>query len=245
MLAAERLHGDDTTVPILAKGKTDTGRVWVYVRDDRPFGGPAPPAALFHYSRDRSGEHPERHLGSFTGILQADAYAGYNGLYDAGPPARSGDGSAVLEPCAAQVLRAGRHRGQRAQSGKTAPPISPLALEAVRRIDPLFDIERDDQRPGRGRAPRRAQELSAPLVAELETWMRGERAKLSRHHAGRPGDRLHAQALGRLHPLPRRRADLPDQQRRRARAARLRSRRKSWLFAGSDRGGERAAVMYS
>jgi transposase len=73
VLAAERLHGDDTTVPVLAKGKTDTGRCWVYVRDDRPFGGHAPPAAVFYYSRDRSGEHPRRHLSSFTGILQADS----------------------------------------------------------------------------------------------------------------------------------------------------------------------------
>lgn len=70
-----------TTVPILAKGKATTGRAWVYVRDDRPFGGPPPPAALFHASRDRSGDHPERHLNQFTGILQADAYAGYNRLY--------------------------------------------------------------------------------------------------------------------------------------------------------------------
>src|SRR5690606_22715723 len=77
VLSAERLHGDDTTVPILAKGKTDTGRTWVYVRDDRPFGGTAPPATLFYASRDRSGDHPERHLKQFTGILQADAYAGY------------------------------------------------------------------------------------------------------------------------------------------------------------------------
>ena len=83
VMAAERLHGDDTTVPVLAKGKTDTGRIWVYVRDDRPFGGPAPPAALFHYSRDRCGEHAEQHLGGFAGILQADAFAGYNRLYRA------------------------------------------------------------------------------------------------------------------------------------------------------------------
>jgi transposase len=81
VMAAERLHGDDTPVPVLAKGKTDTGRI--YVRDDRPFGGPAPPAALFHYSRDRCGEHAEQHLGGFAGILQADAFAGYNRLYDA------------------------------------------------------------------------------------------------------------------------------------------------------------------
>jgi transposase len=64
VLNAERLHGDDTTVPVLAKGKTDTGRIWVYVRDDRPFGGPAPPAAVFYYSRDRTGEHPQAHLAS-------------------------------------------------------------------------------------------------------------------------------------------------------------------------------------
>jgi hypothetical protein len=74
VLAAERLHGDDTTVPILAKGKTDTGRIWTYVRDDRPFGGQSPPAALYYASRDRRQEHPERHLKNFTGFLQADAY---------------------------------------------------------------------------------------------------------------------------------------------------------------------------
>src|SRR5215217_989303 len=83
VLSAERLHGDDTRVPVLARGKTDTGRIWVYVRDDKPFGGPAPPAALFHYSRDRCGEHAEQHLGGFAGILQADAFAEYNRLYDA------------------------------------------------------------------------------------------------------------------------------------------------------------------
>jgi len=81
VLGADRLHGDDTTVPILAKGKTETGRVWVYVRDDKPFGGAAPPAALFYASRDRTREHPERHLAQFAGLLQADAYDGYNRLY--------------------------------------------------------------------------------------------------------------------------------------------------------------------
>src|ERR1700740_375634 len=71
VLAAERLHGDDTTVPVLAKGKTDTARSWVYVRDDRPFGGPAPPAAVFYYSRDRGGAHPQAHLADYSGILHA------------------------------------------------------------------------------------------------------------------------------------------------------------------------------
>src|SRR5690349_4835152 len=81
VMAAGRLHGDDTTVPVLARGKTITGRLWTYVRDDRPFGGPAPPAAMFYYSRDRRGEHPRRHLAGYRGILQADAYAGFNDLY--------------------------------------------------------------------------------------------------------------------------------------------------------------------
>src|SRR3954466_14223117 len=83
VFAAERLHGDDTIVPVLAKGKTDTGRCWVYVRDDRPFAGTGPPAAMFYYSRDRAGEHPQRHLADYAGIFQADAFGGYNKLYEA------------------------------------------------------------------------------------------------------------------------------------------------------------------
>jgi transposase len=83
MFSAERLHGDDTTVPVLAKNKTVIGRLWTYVRDDRPFAGPDPPAALFCYSRNRSGEHPGRHLAGYAGILQADAYARFGDLYDA------------------------------------------------------------------------------------------------------------------------------------------------------------------
>jgi transposase len=84
VLAAERLHGDDTTVPVLAKGKTVTGRLWTYVRDDRPFGGRAPPAAVYYYSPDRCAEHPEAHLKNWAGILQADAYAGYKDLFESG-----------------------------------------------------------------------------------------------------------------------------------------------------------------
>jgi transposase len=86
VLATERLHGDDTTVPVLARGKTITGRLWAYVRDDRPF-GQGPPAVLFHYSRDRRGEHPERHLAGYAGILQADACSGFSRLY---APTRAG-----------------------------------------------------------------------------------------------------------------------------------------------------------
>ena len=107
VFAAERIHADDTTVPVLAKGKTRTGRLWTYVRDDRPFGGPDPPAAAFFYSRDRGGEHPEQHLASYAGLMQADAYAGFNRLYEARPQARTDHRGGVLGACAAQVLRPG------------------------------------------------------------------------------------------------------------------------------------------
>src|SRR5260370_13212386 len=81
VFAGERIHADDTTVPVLAKGKTRTGRLWTYVRDDRPFAGPDPPAAGFFYSRDRGREHPEQHLPSYVGLMQADAYAGFTTLH--------------------------------------------------------------------------------------------------------------------------------------------------------------------
>jgi transposase len=182
VFAAERLHGDDTTVPVLAKGKTNTGRCWVYVRDDLPFGGPAPPAAMFYYSRDRAGEHPQAHLANYAGIFQADAYGGYNKLYE--PDRKPGP---ILEAACwvharrpffvmADVAENARRKAQ----GKTPAAISPLALEAVRRIDALFEIERSIN--GQSAEQRRAvrQELSAPLVADLESWMREQRAKLSR-----------------------------------------------------------------
>ena len=181
VFAAERLHGDDTTVPVLAKGKTNLGRCWVYVRDDRPFGGPAPPAAMFYYSRDRAGEHPQAHLASYAGIFQADAYGGYNKLYE---PDRKPE--PILEAACwvharrpffvmADVAENARRKAQ----GKTPAAISPLAVEAVRRIDVLFEIERsiNGQRAEHRLAVR--QELSAPLVADLESWMREQRAKLS------------------------------------------------------------------
>src|SRR5207342_3250624 len=182
VFAAERLHGDDTIVPVLAKGKTDTGRCWVYVRDDRPFGGRGPPAAMFYYSRDRGGEHPQAHLADYAGIFQADAYGGYNKLYE--PDRKPGP---ILE--AACWVHARRpffvmadvaENARRTAQGKAPAPISPLALEAVRRIDALFEIERSIN--GETAEQRRAvrQELSAPLVADLESWMREQRAKLSR-----------------------------------------------------------------
>jgi len=138
VLSAARLHGDDTTVPILAKGKTETGRIWTYVRDDRPFGGKDPPAALYCASRDRSGEHPERHLKSFVGILQADAYSGYGRLYLADRRPRP-----IVEAlCWSHSRRKFFELADiaaNARRGREAAPISPIALEATRRIDAIFD----------------------------------------------------------------------------------------------------------
>jgi transposase len=244
VLSAERLHGDDTTVPVLAKGKTDTGRLWVYVRDDAPFGGTDPPAALFYYSRDRSGEHPERHLAGYSGILQADAYAGYNRLYR--PDREPGPVTAAF--CMAHSRRKFFELADiagNAKRGKNAPPISPLALEAVKRIDVLFDIEREIN--GLSAAERRAvrAERSAPLVAELEAWMRVERARLSRHApVAKAMDYLLKRWDGFVRFLEDGRICLTNNAAERAMRGVALGRR-SWLFAGSDRGGERAAVMFT
>jgi transposase len=131
VFAAERIHADDTPVPVLAKGKTRTGRLWTYVRDDRVFGGQAPPAALYFYSPDRGGQHPRAHLQGWTGIMQADAYAGYNELYE---PER--------EP--APIIEAGCWSHARRKFHELATlRKAPIAIEAVRRIDELFAIERE------------------------------------------------------------------------------------------------------
>jgi transposase len=245
--AAERLHGDDTTVPVLAKGKTVTGRCWTYVRDDRPFGGHAPPAALFYYSRDRSGEHAQRHLASYSGILQADAYGGYGKLYAAGRSA----GTILEAACWSHarrkffVLADIAARARRKAQGLAHPVISPIALQAVQRIDALFDIERTiNGLPAVQRLAVR-QELSAPLVAALEKWMREERRKLSRHSevAGAMDYMLKRWAsFARF--LTDGRICLTNNAAERALRG-LALGRKAWLFAGSDRGGERAAVLYS
>jgi transposase len=129
VLSGERIYGDDTTVPVLAKAKTITGRLWAYLRDDRPFGGLSQPAAIFFYSRDRSGEHPSRHLAGYSGILQADAYSGFNDLHN---PARK-PGPIVKAACWAH--------GRRKLFVLADLAKSPLAIEAVRRIDAIFDIE--------------------------------------------------------------------------------------------------------
>ena len=243
-LAAERLHGDDTTVPVLAKGKTATGRAWVYVRDDAPFGGADPPAALFFYSRDRAGHHPERHLEGFAGILQADAYAGYGRLYRADRPPRPLTEALCWAHARRKFFELADIAGN-VRRGKRAPPISPLALEAVRRIDALFDIERNLN--GLGIAERLAarRQYCAPLIAELESWMRDERARLSRHA---PVAKAMDYMLTRWESFSRFLDDgricLTNNAAERALRG-IALGRKSWLFAGSDRGGDRAALMYT
>jgi transposase len=247
VLAAERLHGDDTTVPVLAKGKTDTGRLWVYLRDDRPFAGPSPPAAVFYYSRDRGGEHPQAHLAQYAGILQADAYGGYGKLYD---PERS-PGPITEALCwsharrkfyeLADLTAAARRKAQ----GKSPAAISPLALEAVQRIDAVFDIEREIT--GRSAQARLAvrQELSLPLVSDLEAWMRAQRAKLSRHNpVAAAMDYMLKRWTAFTRFLDDGRICLTNNAAERALRG-IALGRKAWLFAGSDRGGRRAAMIYS
>jgi transposase len=246
VLAAERLHGDDTWVPVLAKGKTDTGRIWTYVRDDRPFGGKAPPGAVYYYSRDRRGEHPVAHLVGYAGILQADAYGGYNALYE--PKRKPGPILDALCWVHARrpffVLADIEASARRKAQGKTPVVISPLALEAVRRIDALFEIEREIN--GRSAEERKAvrQERSAPLVAELEVWMREQRAKLSRaNDVAKAMDYILKRWAAFTRFLDDGRICLSNNAAERALRG-IALGRKSWLFCGSDRGGDRAALMY-
>ena len=238
----KHVGGDETPVPVLAEGQTATGRAWVYVRDDRPFGGRDPPAAVFFYSRDRAGEHAERHLGGYGGILQADCYAGFNRLYEA---AREG-GPITEAACWAHARRkffvladvTAKARGKFAV-------IAPMAFEAVKRVDAIFDVEREiNGRPPLERLAERALRV-APLVVDLEIWMRTERAKLSRHsEVAKAMDYMikRWEAFARF--LSDGRICLTNNAAERALRG-IALGRKAWMFAGSDRGGERAAVMYT
>jgi transposase len=242
VLAAERLHADDTTVPILAKGKTVTGRIWTYVRDDRPFGGRDPPAALYYASRDRRLEHPLRHLQGFAGILQTDAYSGYNRLYD---ESRSG-GAITSALCWSHARRQFFELADLAAKARrkgTATAISPIALEAVKRIDTLFEIERAVNGRSAEERLRVRQQRSAPLVTELETWLRHERTRLSRSASvAEPIDYMLRRWDRFVRFLGDGRICLTNNAAERG----LRGfalGRKAWLFAGSERGAERAAAM--
>jgi transposase len=246
VFAAGRLHGDDTTVPVLAKGQTRTARLWTYVRDDQPFGGKDPPAAIFYYSRDRGEEHPMAHLASYTGILQVDAYSGYNAVFDgrqrtAVTPAfcwaHARRGFFKLADVEMAMMKRAR--------GKTDAVISPVALEAVKRMDAIFAIERDIN--GMTAEERLAvrREKVAPLVDSLEVWMRGIRKDLSKHNEiAKAIDYMLRRWDG--FTLFLRNGAVCTSNNAAERALRgIALGRKAWLFCGSDRGGRRAAIMYS
>ncbi|HLK23409.1 MAG TPA: IS66 family transposase [Caulobacteraceae bacterium] len=231
VLAGDKIHGDDTTVPVLAPGtgKTATGRLWAYVRDDRPFAGAAPPAVFYCYSPDRKGIRPREHLAGFRGILQADGYAGFGELY------RSGSVSEVA--CFAHVRRKffDIHKGD----------ASPLALAALNRIGALYAIEEE----ARGLPPdlRRVirQRRAGPLLDELKAWMEASLRRISGKSELAGAIRY---GLSRWTQLTRYRDDgrLEIDNNAAERAIRgLVLGRKNWLFAGSDDGGERAAAIYT
>jgi transposase len=247
VLAAERLHGDDTIVPLLARGGTRQARLWTYVRDDRPFAGGAPPAALFYFSPDREKTHPNRHLAGWTGTLQADAYGGYNDLYRA----NRGPAPVLSALCWAHARRkffeladiAGNVR-----KGKPAHEISPVALAAVKRIDALFDIERGiNGLPAEARLEAR-QRLARPLIEELQNWLLAERAQISKHNPVAKAINYMFEKEGRWDAFTRFLEDgrlcLTNNAAERALRG-IALGRKAWLFAGSQRGGDRAAFMYS
>jgi transposase len=230
VLAADKVHGDDTPVPVLApgQGKTKTGRVWTYVRDDRPAGSADAPAVWFAYSADRKGAHPEEHLRDFRGTLQADAYAGFNRLY--------GDGRIQAAACWAHVRRKFYDLDQ--------AHASPIAKEALERIGQLYGIEGEirGRPPEERRAVRRAR--AAPLVEALRAWLETTVRKLSRKSAVASAI---GYALGLWPALVRYLDDggleIDNNAAERAlRAVAL--GRKNYLFAGSDSGGERAAALY-
>lgn len=243
VLRGERIHGDDTTVPLLAKGKTVKARLWTYVRDDGPFGGKDPPAAVYFFSRDRASEHPERHLAHYGGILQADAYAGFNGLYEPGRQPAPITEAACWAHGRRKFFVLADITGK-ARNNKPAV-ISPIALQAVKRIDVIFAHERViNGQPAEVRLAYRKEHV-APLVTELEAWMRAERAKLSRHaEPAKAIDYMLKRWDAFTRFLDDGRICLTNNAAERAlRGVAL--GRKAWLFAGSERGGERAALMYT
>ena len=231
--AGPRVHVDDTPVPVLAKGKTKTGRLWTMVRDDRPFGGNDPPAAAYFYSPDRSGEHAEMFLAGFSGIMQADAFSGFNRLYD---PAREG-GTITEAACWAH----GRRKFFELAELKKAP----IALEAVSRIDALFAIERDIA--GLSPAERLVVriERARPLVDDLAAWLHQKRTSLSgKSDTAKAIDYLLKRWPAFTLFLGDGRADLSNNAAERAIRG-IAVGRRNWTFAGSDAGGRRAAALYT
>ena len=231
VVQATKVHGDDIPVPVLAPGtgKTKTARLWTYVRDDRPAASTEAPAVWFAYSADRKSEHPAKHLATFHGVLQADAFAGFNRLYEGGRIAEAA--------CWAHVRRKFYDLYEAHQS--------PIAKEALDRISALYAIEKEI----RGRPPderaRIRKERSQTLLDGLHGWLKESLSKLSRKSAVSAA--IHY-ALELWPALLRYcddgRLEIDNNAAERAlRAVAL--GRKNYLFAGSDSGGQRAAAMYS
>ena len=233
VLAAQRLHVDDTPVPVLAKGKTKTGRLWTVVRDDCPFGGTDPPAAFYVYSPDRAGAHPEAFLRTWSGIMQADAYAGFGKLYE---PGRL-PGTIVEAGCWAHW----RRKFYEIAALKKAP----IAVEAVTRIDAIFAIERTTNgSPSVERQAVRDQTIR-PLVDQLVAWLNEQRRTLSpKSETAKAMD----YGLKRMPAFTRFLDDgricLSNNAAERAMRC-VAMGRKNWTFAGSDAGGRRAAAIYT
>lgn len=230
VFAAAKIHADDTPVPVLdpGRGRTKTGRLWAYVRDDRPSGDASPPAAVFFFSPDRKGERPAAHLASFSGFLQADAYPGFDRLY----------GERIVEVgCWAHVRRKifDVHDSTK----------SPIAAEALAKIGELYRIETAI----RGRPPDQRldvrQRQARPLLAALKAWFEVQLAKLPPKGGLAQAIRY---ALANWTALTRYtengRLEI-DNNRAENTLRGVALGRKNWLFAGSDAGGARAAAIYS
>jgi transposase len=230
VMSAERVHADDTTVPVLdpGRGKTKTGRLWCYVRDDQPFGGAAAPAVLYCYSPDRKGEHPRQHLAGFRGILQADGYAGYAGLYDQG----------VTEAACWAHAR-------RKFFDVHASTQAPLALEALQRIAALYAIEAAirGQLPDARLAARTVQ--SAPLFIALRQWLENTRSRVSGKSDLAGAIRYTLARWDALTLVLRDGRACIDNNAAERSMRPMTLGRKNWLFAGSDAGGRSAAAAYS
>ena len=235
VMDAEKLHADDTPVPVLAPGtgRTRTGRLWTYVRDDRPSGNDAPPAVWFRYSADRKGEHPARHLRAFRGVLQVDGYAGFGRLFDDDNPAHSRREAA----CWAHVRR--KFYDLQVATG------SPVAAEALRQIAALYQIEATvrGQSPATRQAARQAR--AGLLLDTLHYWLHETLTSVAQRSTLAGAIRY---ALTRWRALTRYcddgRIEIDNNAAERAlRGVAL--GRKNYLFAGADCGGERAAMLYS
>lgn len=231
VLSASRLHADDTPVPVLApgKGRTHTGRLWAYVRDDRPCGGPDPPAVVYRYSPDRKAERPQAHLRSFAGILQADAYSGFTPLY--------ADGRIVEAACWAHA--------RRKYYDVYMMDRSPIAAEALKRIGALYGIEREIRGQLPGARVRARAERAAPKLEELRAWLTATHRSLS---VKSPLAGAIQYTLARWTALTRYvddgRIEVDNNAAERAIRTLVLGRR-NYLFAGSDAGGETAARLYS